>query len=91
MMPSSPNPATKVVVFQWPCGTKATRPADRRAPAEAGHFVGRRLVEEDEARRIHERFLDNAVEEPALDRYVSVSVLVGDRAFFLNLMCFNMR
>ena len=56
--------------------------ANRRAPIEAGHFgVGRRLVEEDEARRIHER-LDDAAEEPALDRHVSAGLLVGDQAFF---------
>jgi tetrahydromethanopterin S-methyltransferase subunit G len=39
------------------------------------------LVDEDEARRIHER-LDDAAEEPALDRHVSAGLLVGDQAFF---------
>ena len=51
--------ATSVSVFQWPCGTLATRrsPA-RRAPVVADHLGrDRRLVDEHEARRIERRLL----------------------------------
>ena len=46
----------KVVVRQWPCGTAATRRSAERATAVApGHVGGGAgLIEEDEARRIHE-------------------------------------
>jgi hypothetical protein len=54
VMPMSLRPATKVVVFQWPCGIAGTQPLAFLCPAaQAGH-IGRRagLVDEDEFARL---------------------------------------
>ena len=54
VMRSCRRPATKVVVFQWPCGTALTsrlpRSARPRRPRHVGRGAG--LVDEDQLRRI---------------------------------------
>lgn len=81
-MASHLSPATKVVIFQWPCGTLPIRRLPRRQrPSELGHVgAGAGLIDEDEARGIKQSLID----APALagGRHVGAILLAGVDAFF---------